>query len=129
RPEVVGKWWIPGMWTGGGETPSWLKSRRYALHHALVAGDLAYAAWHDGGLTVLDVGDPTRPKLLAHRNLTSWSRVPCQQAGAKSIVIRDRRARETPNLFRVIPSGGAAHRPPMFSYRGGWDQALRTILP
>jgi len=29
----------------------------------------AYAAWRDGGLTVLDVGDPTRPKLLAHRNL------------------------------------------------------------
>src|SRR5215469_9662144 len=69
RPEVVGKWWIPGMWTGGGETPSWPKGRRYALHHALVASNLAYAAWRDGGLTVLDVGDPTRPKLLAHRNL------------------------------------------------------------
>jgi hypothetical protein len=60
---------VPGMWTGGGETPSWPKGRRYALHHALVAGNLAYAAWRDGGLTVLDVGDPTRPKLLAHRNL------------------------------------------------------------
>jgi hypothetical protein len=69
RPQVVGKWWIPGMWTGGGETPSWPKGRRYALHHALVAGNLAYAAWRDGGLTVLDVSDPTRPKLLAHRNL------------------------------------------------------------
>jgi hypothetical protein len=69
RPEVVGKWWIPGMWTGGGETPSWPTGRRYALHHALVAGNLAYAAWRDGGLTVLDVSDPTRPKLLAHRNL------------------------------------------------------------
>ena len=69
RPEVVGKWWMPGMWMGGGETPSWPKGRRYALHHALVAGNLAYGAWRDGGLTVLDVGDPTRPKLLAHRNL------------------------------------------------------------
>src|SRR5262249_43050539 len=64
-----GKWWIPGMWTGGGEAPSWPKCRRYALHHALVAGNLAYAAWRDGGLTVLDVGDPARPRLLAHRNL------------------------------------------------------------
>jgi hypothetical protein len=69
RPEVVGKWWMPGMWTGGGETPSWPKGRRYALHHALVVGNLAFGAWRDGGLTVLEVGDPTRPKLLAHRNL------------------------------------------------------------
>ena len=38
RPKVVGNWWIPGMWTGGGETPSWPKGQRYALHHALVAG-------------------------------------------------------------------------------------------
>ena len=69
RPHVVGKFWLPGMWTGGGETPSFPKGKRYALHHALVAGNLAYGAWRDGGLTILDVGDPSRPKLLAHRNL------------------------------------------------------------
>src|SRR5712672_616628 len=23
RPELVGKWWMPGQWTAGGETPSW----------------------------------------------------------------------------------------------------------
>jgi hypothetical protein len=68
RPEIAGRWWIPGMWRGGAETPTWRKGRRYALHHALVAGDVAYGAWRDGGLTVLDVADPTRPRLLAHRN-------------------------------------------------------------
>ena len=68
RPEVAGRWWIPGMWRAGGETPGWRQGRRYALHHALVAGTLAYGAWRDGGLTVLDVVDPTRPRLLAHRN-------------------------------------------------------------
>jgi hypothetical protein len=68
RPEVAGRWWLPGMWKGGAETPTWRKGRRYALHHALVAGSLAYAAWRDGGLTVLDIADPTRPSLLAHRN-------------------------------------------------------------
>ena len=68
RPHVVGKYWLPGMWSGGGETPSWPKGRRYALHHALVAGNLAYSAWRDGGLAVLDVGDPANPKLLCHRN-------------------------------------------------------------
>src|SRR3984957_9137372 len=68
KPQVAGKFWLPGMWAGGGETPGWPRGRRYALHHALVAGNLAYSAWRDGGLTVLDVGDPTRPALLCHRN-------------------------------------------------------------
>jgi len=68
KPEVVGRWWIPGMWRAGAETPTWRSGRRYALHHALVAGTLAYGAWRDGGLTVLDVADPTKPRLLAHRN-------------------------------------------------------------
>ena len=67
RPEVIGRWWLPGMHTAGGETPSW-SGRRYALHHAIVSGNLAYAAWRDGGMTILDVADPTAPKLLAHRN-------------------------------------------------------------
>jgi hypothetical protein len=68
RPQIAGRWWLPGMWRGGGETPAWPTGRRYAMHHALVAGALAYGAWRDGGLTVLDVADPTKPKLLAHRN-------------------------------------------------------------
>ncbi|MGH7088773.1 MAG: LVIVD repeat-containing protein [Stellaceae bacterium] len=68
RPEVVGRWWHPGMWRAGGETASW--KGRYALHHALVAGNLAYGAWRDGGLTVHDVSDPATPRLLVHRH---WS--------------------------------------------------------
>jgi hypothetical protein len=66
KPEVVGKCWIPGMWAGGGETPTWPAGRRFALHHALVAGNIAYGAWRDGGLTVMDIADPTRPRLLWH---------------------------------------------------------------
>lgn len=68
KPHVVGKYWLPGMWSGGGETPTWPKGKRIALHHALVAGNLAYCAWRDGGLVVLDVSDAAKPKLLAHRN-------------------------------------------------------------
>src|SRR5437879_6185665 len=68
KPEVVGRWWIPGMWRAGAETPTWRSGRRYALHHALVAGTLAYGAWRDGGLTVLDVADPAKPRLMAYRN-------------------------------------------------------------
>jgi hypothetical protein len=68
RPEIVGRWWLPGMHAAGGETPGWPKGRRFALHHAIVAGTLAYGAWRDGGLTVLDVAEPSAPRLLAHRN-------------------------------------------------------------
>jgi hypothetical protein len=68
RPQVVGRCGLPGMWRGGGEVPAWRPGRRYALHHALVAGNFAYGAWRDGGLGVMDVSDPTQPRLVAHRN-------------------------------------------------------------
>ncbi len=67
KPQIVGRCWIPGMWRGGGETPTWPAGRRVALHHALVTGNYAYAAWRDGGLTVIDVSDAARPKLIVHR--------------------------------------------------------------
>ena len=60
KPQVVGRFWLPGMWRAGGETPTWREGKRYSLHHALVAGNLAYGAWRDGGLTVLDVADPDK---------------------------------------------------------------------
>ena len=68
RPRIAGRWWIPGMHEAGGETPSW--KGRTALHHAVVADDIAYGSWRDGGLTILDVADKANPKLIAHRN---WS--------------------------------------------------------
>ncbi|QTF09295.1 hypothetical protein HC231_16325 [Brenneria izadpanahii] len=70
RPEVAGRYWLPGMHTAGGETPSWPEGKRYALHHAIVSGDTAYGSWRDGGLTLLDVSDRRNPQLISHRN---WS--------------------------------------------------------
>jgi hypothetical protein len=70
RPIEAGRYWLPGLNRAAGETPDWPSGRRYALHHALVAGDTAYACWRDGGLTILDVADKAKPRLIAHRN---WS--------------------------------------------------------
>lgn len=67
RPEIVGRWWMPGMWREGGETPSW-SGKRVALHHMITAGDLGYGAWRDGGFTILDIKDKTAPKLISHVN-------------------------------------------------------------
>jgi hypothetical protein len=69
QPREAGRWWLPGMWSAGGETPTW-SSGRVALHHALVADGIAYGSWRDGGLTLVDVSDTSHPELLAHRN---WS--------------------------------------------------------
>lgn len=66
-PQEVARWWVPGMWKAGGETLA--APGRVALHHPVVADDVAYCAWRDGGLVLLDVSEPTRPTHLGTRNL------------------------------------------------------------
>ncbi len=66
KPHVVGRFWLPGL--GPGETPTWPKGKRVALHHGLVSGNLFYGAWRDGGLGIVDISDPQKPKLVCHRN-------------------------------------------------------------
>jgi hypothetical protein len=70
HPREVGRFWLPGMNTAAGEAPAWPASRRYGLHHAIVHGDIAYAAWRDAGMVVIDVAERSAPRLIAHRN---WS--------------------------------------------------------
>jgi hypothetical protein len=70
RPRAAGRWALPGMNKAGGEVPISPAGQRWALHHALVEGDTAYACWRDGGLTLLDLADREAPQLISHRN---WS--------------------------------------------------------
>ena len=68
RPREAGRYWLPGMNLATGETPTWPAASRYGLHHAIIDGDTAYAAWRDAGMVVIDVADRERPKLVVHRN-------------------------------------------------------------
>jgi hypothetical protein len=70
KPEIVSRWWLPGMHRAGGEKSTVPAGRRVALHHMLTAGNRGYAAWRDGGLTIHDISDPASPKLLSSIN---WS--------------------------------------------------------
>lgn len=70
RPVEAGRWWWPGQWRGGGEEPEWPDGRRYAAHHALLDGDVAYLGYGDAGMVVLDVADPAKPRYLSD---LSWS--------------------------------------------------------
>jgi hypothetical protein len=70
RPEIISKWWLPGMHRAGGEPSTLAPGKRVALHHMITAGDRGYGAWRDGGFTIHDISDRTKPKLLSHIN---WS--------------------------------------------------------
>ncbi len=70
RPEIVSRWWLPGMNRAAGEPPAAQPGRRVALHHMITAGQLGFGAWRDGGFTIHDISDPAHPRLLSHIN---WS--------------------------------------------------------
>jgi hypothetical protein len=70
RPEIVARWWMPGMNRAAGETSTTPAGKRVALHHMITVGNRGYGAWRDGGLTVHDLSDPLRPVLISHVN---WS--------------------------------------------------------
>src|SRR5215471_2907847 len=70
KPEIVGRWWMPGMNRAAGEPPTLAPGRRVALHHMITFGNRGYGAWRDGGFTVHDLSDPANPKLISHIN---WS--------------------------------------------------------
>ncbi len=69
NPKEAGRYWLPGMNAAAGEEPA-DENARGGLHHAIVHGDIAYGAWRDAGMVVMDVSDRTNPELIVHRN---WS--------------------------------------------------------
>jgi hypothetical protein len=70
HPTEAGRWWWPGMWRGGEETPTWPDDKRFAAHHALLDGSLAYLGYGDAGMVVLDVGDVSAPEVVSK---LAWS--------------------------------------------------------
>jgi hypothetical protein len=82
HPKEAGKWWVKGQktpeedaardWTQP-ETPyypvfknpdgKWTKY--VALHYVSIEGNVAYLAYHQAGLILLDIADPAHPKLLS----------------------------------------------------------------
>jgi hypothetical protein len=67
RPQDVGRWWMPGQWTAGGETPSWEKDA-HRCHHPLRLGNRLYTSYWKGGFVILDIDDMTSPKLVGGLN-------------------------------------------------------------
>lgn len=68
RPIVVAQWELLESAGNARQIPA--PGQRFAAHHAIVAGDIAYTTWRDGGLTVHDISRPNVPRQLSHLN---WS--------------------------------------------------------
>jgi hypothetical protein len=64
RPQEVGRWWMPGQWTAGGETPSW-KGRHHRCHHPIRLDNRLYVSYWHGGFVILDIEDMAKPRLVS----------------------------------------------------------------
>lgn len=64
RPVEVGRWWMPGQWTEGGEVPTWPRTDN-RCHHPLRLGNRLYTSYWFGGVVILDIEDMSKPKLVS----------------------------------------------------------------
>ena len=64
KPREVGRWWMPGQWTAGGETPSW-PGRHHRCHHPIRSGDRLYVSYWHGGFVILDIADMSKPTFVS----------------------------------------------------------------
>ena len=67
KPVEVGRWWMPGQWIEGGETPTW-KGTDHRCHHPLRLGNRLYTSYWHGGFVILDIEDLSKPKLVSSYN-------------------------------------------------------------
>src|SRR5437016_6549371 len=51
RPVEVGRWWMPGQWVAGGETPGW-QGRAHRCHHPIRLGSRLYVSYWHGGFVI-----------------------------------------------------------------------------
>jgi hypothetical protein len=96
RPQEVGRWWMPGQWTAGGEQPTW-KRDAHRCHHPLRVGNRLYTGYWHGGFVILDIEEMAKPKFISGLD---WSppfpwpthtalRVPFQIDGRDLLLVAD----------------------------------------
>jgi hypothetical protein len=64
KPEEVCRWWMPGQWKAGGETPTW-HGTDTRCHHPIRKGDRLYISYWHGGFAIVDISDMSKPKTVS----------------------------------------------------------------
>jgi hypothetical protein len=90
HPQEVGRWWMPGQWTAGGEKPSW-QGDAQRCHHPLRLANRLYTSYWKGGFVILDIEDMTRPQLISHLQWQPAFACPTHTALPLPFSIRGRR--------------------------------------
>jgi hypothetical protein len=113
RPSEAARWWWPGQ--RDDEAPGWPDGRRYAAHHALIAGDRAYLGYDDANLVILDVSDLTKPAQAGHLSWDGGSTHTCLPLPGRGLVVAtDEQVKDGPNApqraVRVIDVSGGQPR-------------------
>jgi len=63
-PRTVGVFAMPGQAPGEAESPRYAGKLMDLHGPAYVVGDLAYCSWSSAGLVILDISDPTQPRMV-----------------------------------------------------------------
>jgi hypothetical protein len=115
KPVEAGRWWYPGQWIGGGETPGWPAGKKYAAHHALLDGNVAFLGCGDANLVILDVTDVGSPSVVSELR---WSpggdtHTAMPLPGRDLLVVTDEAVRddcaEEEKLVRIVDISDLAH--------------------
>jgi len=65
KPKEVGRWWAPGQWIAGGEKPTW-QGADVRTHHPNRWGNRLYVPLWNGGFSIVDITDLSKPKTVSH---------------------------------------------------------------
>ena len=90
KPAEVSRWWMPGQWTAGGETPNWDKTA-HRCHHPLRQGNRLYTSYWQAGFHILDIDDITKPKRISGLDWSPPYHCPTHTALPLPFEIRGRR--------------------------------------
>ncbi|HUF41823.1 MAG TPA: hypothetical protein VMR20_07695 [Verrucomicrobiae bacterium] len=69
KPEEVMRWWMPGQWVAGGETPTW-HGMATRCHHPIRRGDRLYISYWHGGFAIVDISNLSKPRTVS---MLDWS--------------------------------------------------------
>ena len=117
RPAEAGRWMLPGMAAGDEASATWGDDWTVKLHHVIERDGLAYGAWWDEGLVILDVTDPSRPAEVSHLRFdhaaSRASHTACPLPGRDVVVMTEERWDEgcvgvAPNT-RLVDVSDPAH--------------------